>query len=157
MADEYGAVDSQQGSPAVFMIIDPLFELFHIRFNKKVGEFASPRAGKNIFQRFCEHLGHAFAYLQRYVSDETVADYYVGRSAVNLLGLQISYKIYRAFFEHGACRAGYFIPLPFFLAYVQKAGRRAGFIKNMGSVNRPHYSELEKNLRFAVNIGAGVQ
>jgi len=78
VADNTDAFHAQQGSAAVLGIIHPLAEVAVGLLRKHIAELARDRRFERLAQHTLHHLNQSFAYLERDVSDEAIADHHVG-------------------------------------------------------------------------------
>ncbi len=157
MADDADAADAEQGSTAVFGVVEAAAELIEGTAGEHGADLGGDGAGEGLAERVADEAADALTGFEGDVADEAVADDDVRGAIEDVAALDVADEVKRECLEERQGFPGEFVALGFFLADGEQADAGAGDLEDAAGIHFTHDGELLEVVRLAVNVGSDVK
>ena len=157
VADDAGAADAEEGSAAVFGVVEALFEALEGALREKGAELRGDGGAEAFAEGGADELGEAFAGFEGDVADEAVADDDVGVAVEEIAAFDVADAMEGGLAEEREGVAGLGVAFGVFFADREQADAGLGDAKEVAGVDVAHEGELDEVFGVGVDVGADVE
>src|ERR1700733_7230496 len=154
VSDDANTLYAEQRRAAIFGVIYALLEFLERGARKHVTDLSRNGGFQRFAQHLINHLDQAFAHLQRYVTDKTIADDYVGIASINIAPFHVADKVNGERLEQRSGGARQFVALVLFFTNGKQPDSGSLGVEDYPRVDVAHHGELREHARRAIDIGA---